>query len=237
MGRTPGLTRHRFSCSRMGFVLLTGYSLLAVGCKPREEIRCYQVPKPNTTAALRAGHSSVSPQETETDAKSDSDRLLAAVVPQGNKVWCFRLAGPRDSIAPQAEAFRALLRSLQFTDGKPQWKLPEGWRAGPGSIIRFATLEIDSAGQKLELTVIPEDNLTDSETASLLSNVNRWRDQMGLPKIVEGQLTKETEPLQTEGGVASVVDLTGHLLSGATRAKAAASDPAESSESSPRIRN
>ena len=231
MGRRPGLARHSSSWSRMGFALLTGCGLLAAGCKPREEIRRYQVPKSETAATSRAPHTVASPQETGTAAKLDSDRLLAAAVPQGDKVWLFKLAGPKEAISPQADAFRGLLRSLQFADGKPQWKLPEGWRAGSGSLFRFATLEIDSAGQKSELTVIPEDKPSTEETAYLLSNVNRWRGQLGLPKITEGQLAKETEQLQIEGGVATLVDLTGRLSSSGVRA-AATAIPAESSASS-----
>ncbi|MCY2993826.1 MAG: hypothetical protein NTY19_39015 [Planctomycetota bacterium] len=213
----------------MGFVLLTGCGLLAAGCKPREEIRRYQVLKSETATTSRAPHSAALPQETGTAAKPDSDRLLAAAVSQSNKVWLFKLAGPKEAISPQADAFRGLLRSLQFADGKPQWKLPEGWRAGSGSIFRFATLEIDSAGQKLELTVIPEDKPSTDETAYLLSNVNRWRGQLGLPKIAEGQLAKETEQLQLEGSVVTLVDLIGRLQSGGTKTAAATAIPAESS--------
>ena len=216
----------------MGFLLLTGCGLLATGCKPREEIRRYRVPKSESPAVSRAAHLSASQNPTGTTPKSDSDRLLAAAVAQGDKLWLFKLAGPKEAITPHAEAFRALLRSLQFSDGKPQWKLPDGWRAGSGSIYRFATLEIDSAGQKLQLTVIPEDNPGANEAAGLLSSVNRWRGQMGLPKIGEGQLSQESEQLPFAGGAATLVDLTGHLASSGSRAAVALPVPDESSASS-----
>jgi hypothetical protein len=192
-----------------------GCGLFAVGCKPREEIQRYQVPKSETASKARASHPAG--PDSDVAAEAASDRLLAAVVPQNDKVWTFKLAGPQDAVAPHAEAFRSLLRSLQFADGKPQWKLPEGWRAGASSIYRFATLEIESAGRKLELTVVPDDKPADDEGAIVLTSVNRWRNQMGLSKVSEEQLAKETEQLPFAGGAATVVDLTGRLSAGGRR--------------------
>jgi hypothetical protein len=176
--------------------------VLAVGCKPREAIRHYQVPK---AAASEQSSASAKPASLQ----AAGGRMLAAVVPHKDQAWFFKVTGPKEALGTYAEAFRELLRSLRFADGKPQWKLPEGWRQQPGTGMRFATLELGPAGSAVELTVIPLSMPAGDEAAYVLANVNRWRTQLGLPSIAADQLSTDTEQIAFEGGVATAVDLMG----------------------------
>lgn len=125
------------------------------------------------------------------------DRMLAAVVPVGETGWFFKLAGNGDRVQAEEAKFRKMLETLTIADGKPVWKCPEDWQELPGQGMRAATFEIGSGEEKLECTVIAlpaEDPKSDDY---LLSNVNRWRDQLGIPKLsldeLKASLTKSEE--------------------------------------------
>jgi len=135
--------------------------------------------------------------------------MLAAIVLRADKAWFFKVVGPDAQVARQADAVRSLLRSVRFVDEKPQWTLPEGWRQKAGSGMRFATLEFGPADKPLELTVIPLGVPPGESSAYVLSNVNRWRQQLQLPPIAAGELDKQTEKIALDGTTATAVDLRG----------------------------
>ena len=181
------------------------------GCGEQEQVVSYTVPKPHVLEKQNPP-----PPATSTDADdvqqlrtSDEpapsgaprDRMLAAIVPQGERFWFFKVTGPKDAIQEQIEEFLALVESVRFADEKsdPTWTLPEGWRQQPGSGMRFASLEIASPEGPFDLSVIPLPVLGDREQ-SVLDNVNRWLGQMGVAPITQEQLTKGTE-LETGGDV------------------------------------
>ncbi|MCO6457912.1 MAG: hypothetical protein J5I93_21625 [Pirellulaceae bacterium] len=166
-----------------------------VGCNRREQISSYTVPK-QTTAAAAAG----APQ-----------RMLAALVPHANTAWFFKLMGPDQEVQPLGEPFRQLVRSVRFDAqrGEPAWDLPAGWTARQGSELRFATIAVPVEGKTLELTVIPL-GMPDGDTPDYqLSNVNRWRGQLGLPPIAADALPDSVERLELADGEATLVELVG----------------------------
>jgi hypothetical protein len=135
--------------------------------------------------------------------------MLAAIVLRPDRAWFFKAIGPDARMAEHADAFRSLLRSVRFVDEKPQWTLPEGWRQKAGSGMRFATLEFGSADQAIELTVIPLGVPPGEPSAYVLSNVNRWRQQLQLPPLAAEELDKQTEKIELDGTTATAVDLRG----------------------------
>lgn len=159
------------SGKRIG-ALLAGLALaLLAGCKD-ETIERYQVPRP--------------PQQ----------RLLGAIIPRGERTWFFKLVGPQDVVDKHAAEFRQFIQSLSFPEKGRQpiaWRVPEewGWREEPGEKLRYATFKIGPREDPLELTVIPLGG-----GGTLLSNVNRWRDQMGLPRVTEDDLGRMTSDLK-----------------------------------------
>ncbi len=159
-----------FSRSVLAPVLL----LFAIaGCNREEPIRSYSVPKTPSTAR-------------SAPVASEPARMLAAAVRREEQTWFFKLTGPLDAVAAQQVPFVSWLRSIRFEgpDDLPAWDLPASWSEEPGDgRMRFATVRIDGA-EGLEATVIPLGNAPEMSAEEYeLNNVNRWRNQLGLPPI------------------------------------------------------
>jgi hypothetical protein len=178
--------------------------LACAGCGSRDEIRSYDVPK-NSGALAELPEASSAPSGPPTH------RLLGAIVPHGDQTWYFKMTGPLEPMESQTDAFRGLVESVTFAgeNDSPSWNLPTGWTQRDGTGQRLATLVVDVDGTELETTVIPLATM-DTPTA-ILDNVNRWRKQMQLPAIADGELEEETSQVKLAGGTAVTVDLTGHL--------------------------
>ena len=48
-----------------------------------------------------------------------------------------------------------------------------------------------------------------NDVGGLLANVNRWRDQLGLPRLLAPALASETQSLDLSEGKATLVDFSG----------------------------
>lgn len=187
---------------RCWFVVSVGLSALAfAGCKPAEEIRSYSIPKEAEEAP---------PPELP------AGRMLGAIVVRPAQGWFFKLLGPADAVAAQAEAFDGFLKKLKFpADGPPSWQVPDGWREEPGGAMREATLVIPAEPKPLELTIIklPREKGED-ESEYVLKNVNRWRGQLQLPPIGKQELAAETSTVELDGATATAVNIEGKLAPG-----------------------
>ena len=208
---------------RFRFILLLACIGLipAIGCEKNDQVARYIAEKPPAMELRKpANHPPIDPHQTDphqTDptqpappAGEPKDRMLAAIVPLGDQGWFFKLTGPKDAVAAQGDTFKTLIQSIRFSpEGKPQWKLPEGWKELPGNDIRFATLLIPGEGKSLELTVTVLPNSGQDDQKYILMNVNRWRGQLGLPEIAPEQLAGELTQIALENTTASVVNLLG----------------------------
>src|SRR5688572_11637373 len=86
-------------------VLVTGTS----GCQKADPIVTYSVPT-EVPEPLRLG----------------KDRMLAAMVPQSDQTWFFKVTGPEQAVGLIAADFRKFVESIEFADGKPVWsELPD----------------------------------------------------------------------------------------------------------------
>ena len=162
-----------------------------LGCNSREDIVQYRVPK----------------------KKPRMDRMLGAIISQtSDSWWFFKTSGDKIDVDQRADEFKKLIRSVRFVGDKPEWSLPEGWTKKPGQGMRFATLECETSGGKLELSVTRLGNNLPPEKY-LLMNVNRWRRELQLPPIKNDALEKETEQLDSVGGGVAgwIVDWEGQL--------------------------
>jgi hypothetical protein len=197
----------------LGISSLVAALAICAGCDAPEEIQHYTVNKPlplepRATADPHAGLADTPPTGEPTD------RTLGAIVPLTEQGWFFKLTGPKDAVASQEKAFSDFVKAVRFSaEGKPQWKLPEGWRERPGNQIRYATLVIPGEPKPLVLsvTVLPKSG---DETDYILANVNRWRGQMRLQPITAEQLPAESTRLEMDGAAATVVNLVGHAAPG-----------------------
>lgn len=87
--------------------------------------------------------------------------------------------------------------------GALKWTLPKGWTEGEAGGMRFATLKPPIAG-KVEVSVVMLAGAGGGE----LSNVNRWRGQIGLSPIDEKALASARKPVQSKAGTVAVFDFT-----------------------------
>lgn len=108
---------------------------------------------------------------------------------------------------PMGEAARAgeLPRAGAPAQPSLEWQAPAGWKPKPAGGMRLATYIIPAKGGQAELAVVA---IAGSAGGSL-ANVNRWRGQLGLPPIDQGQLMKQALTVNSKAGTALLVDLAG----------------------------
>jgi hypothetical protein len=183
---------------RSGFLAISMMcGLVLAACRPAASIRSYSVPKEPSKVA-------------QAPALEPTDRMLAAIVPTGEKAWFFKVTGPLKPINSVAPEINKFLEGIEVaSDGEqPDWTLPAGWEEQPGSGMRAATISIPTTDVPLELSVLSLP-WTGSPQDGVLANVNRWRRQMGLPAIGPQEMSECTSELQLGDVVATRVDLRG----------------------------
>jgi hypothetical protein len=177
--------------------LLLSFVMLAVGCGESDQITRYSVPKEAPTPT--AQRDVAQPFETQTQPAS---------------AWFFKLTGPAGTVAEIEDEFRTLLESTSIDGGEPTWTLPEGWSRQPGNSFRFATLTTDKTDPPLEVSV---SRLTypGGRDSYLRDNINRWRQQIGLPAsneadwLAKAEAAGEVESVGGDDRDTTLVDLTG----------------------------
>lgn len=195
----------------LGPALLCGLAvLLLAGCQD-DEIRRYSVPKP-----------------PELPAPPATVRLLAAIVPQAEQTWFFKLQGPIEVVDQQAPVFDRFIHSVRFTgkaDEPAQWTLPDGWKLLPVPDSekrvmdgeRRARIQVETKGEPLTLDVTS----FPSKFGDLRGNVDRWRRQIGLKPSGTADLGKMTKEIDVNGVKATLVDMAGPGLGGSAAMPAA----------------
>jgi hypothetical protein len=101
---------------------------------------------------------------------------------------------------------------------RPQikWELPAGWSATPPSAMRYASFSAEKNGEKADISVVtfPGDGGSD------VDNVNRWRQQIGLPAVGEELLKPMIAAVHAGDVHIDTIDMAGpsaRLLAGWTR--------------------
>lgn len=91
--------------------------------------------------------------------------------------------------------------------GQPPLKytLPVGWQEKPASQMRVASFEISENGKQADISVIPLGGMAGGAVA----NVNRWRGQVSLPPLTEGEIEKLAEKISVGDQPADLYDITG----------------------------
>lgn len=156
--------------------LLLMFLIPLAGCGKQDEIHSYDVDKKTP----KPGPAHAAAELTET-------RMLAAILPGEGRNWFFKMTGAPDQVAPQFENFVNFLKSVSLKAGQPTWELPDSWTQESGSSMRFATLKVKDTDPQVELSVIPLPS-SGELNQDLLSNINRWRNQVGQAPITESGL-------------------------------------------------
>jgi hypothetical protein len=96
---------------------------------------------------------------------------------------------------------------LPENSGNPQikWQTPPGWSEVPPSAMRYASFNAGGSNDKIDISVVtfPGDGGSDAD------NVNRWRQQIGLPPTTPAAVATQVAPLKTSEGNFSSVDIAG----------------------------
>ena len=123
--------------------------------------------------------------------KGDFIKWVAAVCNAQNETQSPKMAAmpPQDAGAPQIK-----------------WKTPEGWTEIPPSAMRYASFSAtDGNGGKIDISIatFAGDGGSDAD------NVNRWRQQIGLPPVDGTTVTSQVTPMKTADTTFSATDIAG----------------------------
>ncbi len=185
-------------------LLVVPLAVLVLGCGRDERILSYTVPKEPKQAAPPAAAAAEPPESSE-----PTHRMLAAILPAGDRAWFFKIVGPVAAVEKRADEVDKFFNSIRpADDGPPTWQLPaDDWKEEQGSGMRVATIWIPGGDKPLEMSVIPSGG-------DLLSNINRWRGQMKLPEVAQEQLGQFTREIKAGDATLTIVDLRGHFQAG-----------------------
>lgn len=85
--------------------------------------------------------------------------------------------------------------------GNPRWSVPATWSQGAPSQVRRGSFVAGPDGEvDISVTAFP------GSVGTLVQNVNRWRQQIGLPPMSAGDLVGAAQPIQVD-------HVSGHLVS------------------------
>src|ERR1051326_7307710 len=101
----------------------------------------------------------------------------------------------------------AAAASTGSSEGKPNWQVPQGWKETPGGpflVSKFMITGADNAQAAVNVSV------SNGDGGGLAGNVNRWRGQLGLSPLAEADLKQLVTAVDTAGGKAMLVDMSGN---------------------------
>ena len=86
-----------------------------------------------------------------------------------------------------------------------KWQAPAGWSEVPATSMRYASFNAGPGDNKVDISIVtfPGDGGSDAD------NVNRWRQQIGLPPMSPADTAIQVQPLKSDGGTFSIVDIAG----------------------------
>jgi len=183
--------------------------LLATGCqRETEPVRQYNVKlnsprgaggEADKTQDLPADHPPINGSAAgPAMAAPGGGSMLAVLIQQDDKAaWSLKVSGSQKTLEAFAAPLQEFVKTIKLGDNRPEWKLPEGWTEVPGSGLRFATLKV--ANPNLEIAV----NQFTVTPSFLADNINRWRGQVGLEALPEGEVAKSVESLKLADGTAA----------------------------------
>ncbi len=169
------------------------FVLLAfAGCQNEDRVVTYTIPT-TMPAQMRAGN----------------ERMLAAMVPNGDQIWFFKVTGPEAAIGRIEQVFKQFVAGIEFEEGNPKLDVfPEGWQRAGEKTMRFASIDIATPEKQLDLSIssLPKNADWDEQ---VLANVNRWRGQLGLAPSTEKWAEGQPFEVPSSDGESVWVDFVG----------------------------
>ena len=97
---------------------------------------------------------------------------------------------------PKQTVFVARLQPASVLD----WNIPAAWRKQTAGRMVKESYRLDQQTDPA-VAVVVSISVFPGEVGSLLSNINRWRNQLTLPAISEKDISKYAQSQQTNGGI------------------------------------
>ena len=177
-------------------------------------------------------------QAGENPGSGEKTRLLVVVFQHEGVAWFVKMNGDDELVAQQKPALVDFLKSVNFPaataqgelppshppvggagllssqvptndkggQGKPAWQVPAGWQevtAGQFLVAKFQVTGSDNSKANINVSASPGDG------GGLSGNVNRWRGQLRLSPLAEAEIDKLVRQVDTAGGKAMFIDMTG----------------------------
>lgn len=151
-------------------------------------------------------------------------RIIAAMATTGSSTLFFKIRG--NSALTEAQKTDFIKWVAAVCNSQPQnktpemaalpqqgsdtarlnWKIPDGWTEVPASSMRYASFATSGAnGGKIDVSVVTFPGEGGSDT----DNVNRWRQQIGLPPADGSALISDIIPLKSADRTFSTIDIAG----------------------------
>lgn len=87
-----------------------------------------------------------------------------------------------------------------------RWETPPGWKEQPPSSLRVGHFIVPGpSNQQAQVTIVP----LGGQAGGDLENVNRWRAQVGQPRLPETEIRALAEPVQIAGAPGRLFDIVG----------------------------
>ena len=131
---------------------------------------------------------------------ADKGSLPAGHPPVGEKSTNANAARKESPMAARPESAKGVEVKTQIAAPDPNlpftYELPAGWRpAKEKKMFSIATFAVEKDSKQAEITVTP----FGGGAGGLLMNVNRWRGQVHLPPVSEGELEALLNPYKVDG--------------------------------------
>lgn len=160
-------------------------------------------------------------------------RIIGAVLQRDGTTWFFKMRGSDALVAAQKEPFKEFLKTVVFNEApapapasvaasappagngsaaapadqghKPKWEAPSHWQSLPPKTMLVAAYAVGSGegGSRADVTV----SSFPGEVGGLAANVNRWRGQIGLKPVPEGETGQSVRRIEAAGLTVAMVDL------------------------------
>ena len=170
--------------------------------------------------------------EPEKGDSSKDGRIIGAIASDEGRIAFFKMRGNAALVGAQKEGFlkwvassRGVNATVSAPDAAPpansdkpqiKWEVPPGWSPAAASAMRYASFTAEKSGEKADVSVVT----FAGDGGSDADNVNRWRQQIGLPATEASALAAMIVPVQGSGISFSTVDMEGataRVLAGWTR--------------------
>ena len=188
---------------------------------PITEEKLKSLVQPLPTARGEVAVVDLSGQPENGDPAKDG-RIVGAIAADGTGTAFYKMRGNAALVGTEKQNFLKWVSSSRSADAtssstnattppansdKPQikWEVPQGWSPAPASAMRYASFAVEANGEKADISVVtfPGDGGSDTD------NVNRWRQQIGLPGVDSNALKSMMAPVHAGDIHIDTVDMAG----------------------------